>query len=97
MYCYRPLPAVTVILPIAAGYLFHVAKSYMPRRKRVTEGLDPDLEAFFQDLQTNYSITREQFLDAIAQFGMIKPRIRTYFLVQAHLQKRKGKQGMDRK
>lgn len=67
----------------------------MPRKKRVTEGLDPDLEIFFQDLQNSYSITREQFLDAIAQFGMIKPRIRTYFQVQAHLQKTKDKPGYD--
>lgn len=48
----------------------------------------PAFEEFFLELESVYHITREQILEAVSELGMVKGRIRTFFLVRHHLNKK---------
>lgn len=48
----------------------------------------PAFEEFFLELESAYHITREQILEAVSELGMVKGRIRTFFLVRRHLNKK---------
>jgi hypothetical protein len=47
-------------------------------------------EAFFSMLEKKYAVSREEILEVVAEHGLIKARIETYFEVNHHL-KRKNK------
>jgi hypothetical protein len=48
----------------------------------------PAFEEFFLELESVYHITREQILEAVSELGLVKGRIRTFFLVRRHLNKK---------
>jgi len=50
----------------------------------------PCFEEFFVELERAYNVTREQILEAVSELGLVKGRIRTYFLVRHHLHKKQG-------
>jgi hypothetical protein len=48
----------------------------------------PGFEDFFLELENAYHVTREQILEAVSELGLVKGRIRTFFLVRRHLNKK---------
>ncbi|SJZ45423.1 hypothetical protein [Sediminibacterium ginsengisoli] len=55
------------------------------KRNAIYEGL----ESFFQEIEKKYNVTREEVLRAAEELGAIKGRIRTYFLVNSYVKKKR--------
>jgi hypothetical protein len=53
----------------------------------IRAGGHPD-EPFFQAIEQRYGVTREELIAVIAEFGLVKARIRSYFEVAAYLNKK---------
>ena len=60
----------------------------MPHNERIIDKDDPELQAFFEEMEKRCKVTREQLIEAIGVVGFIKSRIETYFIVEKHLRKK---------
>lgn len=63
----------------------------MPAKKKEPKGFSAEYEAFFKQIQEEFTVTRENVLEAVKVVGLIKGRIRTYFIVEQHLRNKQKK------
>jgi hypothetical protein len=60
------------------------------KAERKRAAIHTSLESFFMEIEHKYDVSREDVLRAVDELGAVKGRIRTYFLVESYMRKKKA-------
>jgi hypothetical protein len=84
---------IHIVCPQVCGLFSHLITGNIMAEKLTKSQRDKlaAFETFFNMLEAKYGVSRQEILDVVAEHGLVKARIETYFEVNHHLKRKNQK------